>query len=274
VIEAAPGQHRQPLAAGSLLPASALLGVAAAAWVVMLGSSRTMEMSMPGAAASAAQAAGFTLAWGVMMTAMMLPSAAPMFLLYRTVSRRLSASGDRVAPTWAFAGVYLLIWSLLGLPVYAGYVGTAVLRARWEGFQVAAPYAVALVLIGAGLYQLTALKHACLRHCESPLGFLMRRWRSGYRSTLRLAARHAAYCVGCCWALMIVLVAAGAMSLGSVVIITLVVVVEKTVPGGRRAATAFGVALIALGVAVAARPDLERILRGEHGPPAAEMRHH
>jgi predicted metal-binding membrane protein len=272
VIQASPGQHREPaLTLGSLALASTLLGLAAAAWLLVL---RSTDMSMPGGSPSAAQAAGFTVAWGVMMAAMMLPSAAPMLLLYRTVSRRLSASGDRAIPALAFAGVYLLIWAALGLPVYAGYVGTAMLRARWPGYDAVAPYAVALVLAGAGAYQLTGLKRACLRHCESPLGFLMRRWRSGYRATLRLAATHALYCVGCCWALMIVLVAAGAMSIPAVGIITLMVLAEKALPNGRRTSAAFGIGLIVLGAAVAARPDLASVLSGPDGAPMAGMPRH
>jgi predicted metal-binding membrane protein len=271
VIPASPALKR----AATLGPASfglgsLLLGLAAAAWLFLVRSSGSMEMAMPGWPASAGQAAEFTLAWGIMMTAMMLPSAAPTVLLYRTVSRRLAASGERAVPAWAFAGVYLLIWTVLGIPVYAGYVGTALLRNRWASFDRAAPFAVALVLVGAGIYQWTGLKQACLRHCESPLGFLMRRWRSGYGATARLAASHALYCVGCCWALMIVLVVAGAMSLRAVAAITLVVLAEKLLPRGNRAPRIVALGLILLGVMVAARPDLAAVMSGHPPPPAGQ----
>jgi predicted metal-binding membrane protein len=196
-----------------------------------------------------------------MMAAMMLPGAAPMILLYRTVSGKLTAIGNRAAPAWAFAGVYLGVWTLIGVPVYAGCVAAAWAGARWPAFGALAPFLVALTLAAAGIYQFTAAKRACLRHCESPLGLLMRRWRSGYRATLRLAAEHAAYCLGCCWGLMLVLVAAGAMSLPWVLLIALAVSAEKLLPR-RGAAPLVGVVLLALAAAVALRPGLAATLRG------------
>jgi predicted metal-binding membrane protein len=228
----------------------------------MLRQMSGMDMSAPGSAPSLADAALFTAHWGVMMAAMMLPGAAPMILLYRTVSRRLSSQGDRLLPTPLFAGVYLLLWLAAGLPVYAGYVAVGWLAGRWPGFHDASPYAVAAVLAAAGAYQFTAAKRACLRHCESPMEFLMRRWRSGYRATLGLAARHGAYCIGCCWGLMAILVAAGAMSLPWVAVITVVVVAEKVLPYAGWTARAVGAALLLLALAVALRPELAGTLRG------------
>jgi predicted metal-binding membrane protein len=102
---------------GLLLAGLALVAVTAAAWAGMLRGAR--EMPMPGRVPSLAEGMAFTGAWGVMMAAMMLPGAAPMILLYRTVSRRLAAGGERAIPPWAFAGVYLAAWTLLGVPVYA-----------------------------------------------------------------------------------------------------------------------------------------------------------
>jgi predicted metal-binding membrane protein len=124
------------------------------------------------------------------------------------------------------------------------------------------PYALAGVLIGTGAYQFTALKQSCLRACRTPLSFLMARWRSGYGGTLRLAAAHAGYCVGCCAALMVVLVAAGAMSLPWVLLIAAIVSVEKLVPRGDHIARLVGVGFVVLGIAVAIDPDLAALLRG------------
>jgi hypothetical protein len=103
---------------------------------------------------------------------------------------------------------------------------------------------------------------ACLKHCQSPLTFLMHRWQRGYAGTLRLGLRHALYCVGCCWGLMAVLVAAGAMGLQWVLLIAVVVFLEKLVPRGERTARIVGVAVVLLGVAVAARPEVATVLRG------------
>ncbi len=247
---------------GALVLVGGLAAVAVSAWIRVARDAASMPgMSMPGMAPSLGEGALFTVQWGVMMAAMMLPSAAPTILLYRTVSGRLAASGDRAIPAALFAAVYLLVWLALGVPVYAAHVAVASAAARWPRFDALVPYAVAAVLAAAGAYQLTGAKRACLRHCESPLGFLMRRWRSGYRATLRLAVDHAGYCVGCCWGLMAILVAAGAMSLPWVVAITVVVFAEKVLPRGWRTAQVVGVGLLVLAAAVALRPALALALR-------------
>lgn len=244
---------------GALLPAAGLCVVALLAWIQVTRDAATM--SMPGTAPSLAEGALFTVQWGVMMAAMMLPSATPMILLYGTVSRRLSAQGDRAIPVPAFAAVYLLVWLALGVPIYAAHVVVASAAARVPQFDALVPYAIAAVLAAAGLYQLTSAKRACLRQCESPLGFLMRRWRSGYGATLRLALAHAGYCVGCCWGLMAILVVAGAMSMPWVVLITIVVFAEKVLPRAWRVAIVVGAALLLLSLAVVARPSLARSMR-------------
>lgn len=251
---------------GALALGAVLATAAALAWLSVLRDAGSMPMAAPGAAPSLAEGAAFTAQWGVMMAAMMLPSAAPTILLYRTASRRLAAIGDRAAPPAAFAAVYLLLWLATGVPVYGAYVAVGALAARWQGFGAAAPYAIAAVLAAAGIYQLSGAKRVCLRRCESPLGFLMRRWRSGYAATLRLAARHAGYCIGCCWSLMAILVAAGAMSLPWVLAITLVVFAEKLLPDGWRTARVVGAGLIALSLAVVLRPELAATMRGRMAP--------
>jgi predicted metal-binding membrane protein len=250
-------EGRGTLAVGAVLAATTVL-----AWVLLLRNASSMSMPAPGAFPAFVEAAAFTAQWGIMMAAMMLPSAAPMILLYRTVSQRLSTGGARAIPTAAFAGVYLLLWLACGVPVYGAYIAVGALAARWQAFDAAAPYAVAAVLAAAGVYQLTEAKRVCLRHCESPLGFLMPRWRSGYAATLSLAAKHACYCIGCCWSLMAILVAAGAMSMPWVLAITLIVFTEKLLPQGQRTARLVGVGLILLGLGVALRPDLARTMRG------------
>jgi predicted metal-binding membrane protein len=220
-----------------------------------------MQMDHGPPRASLAAATGFTVQWGVMMTAMMLPSAVPMILLYRGIGRRAAGSGETVIPAWAFTLVYLIAWLATGVPVYAASIAMGNAAARSPAFAGSMPYVVAATLMAAGAYQLTPAKIACLRACERPVDFLMSRWRSGKAATLRLAVSHAAYCIGCCWALMVVLVAAGAMSLPWVLAIALVVFAEKVMPGGGRTARFAGWALIAAGVAVAAKPELAALLK-------------
>ena len=240
--------------------AVALVGTTTLAWFGVVRSYATMQMSEGAERFSLAGAAAFTWQWGVMMAAMMLPSAAPMILLYRGASQRAAEAGERVLPAELFALVYLALWLLTGIPVYAASIALGNFAARSATFAGAMPYAVAATLIAAGIYQLTPAKRACLAQCERPVDFLMRRWRTGYAATLRMAVAHGAYCIGCCWALMVVLVAAGAMSLPWVLAISLAVFAEKVLPAGGRTAWIIGVALMGAGIAVTAKPELAVLL--------------
>jgi predicted metal-binding membrane protein len=240
--------------------ATLLLAATAFAWLDVIRSAGSMQM-MPGMEPlSGAAMVAFTLQWGVMMTAMMLPSAAPMILLYARSSRRGESSG-RVIAAEVFALTYVALWLLTGVPVYIAWVGFGELAARSTTFAAAMPYAIGASLFIAGVYQLSPAKHACLRQCQAPADFLMRRWRSGYAGSMRLAAIHAAYCIGCCWALMLILIVAGAMSLPWVLAIALVVFAEKVLPAGERTARIGGVILIVAALTVAVRPELASVLR-------------
>jgi predicted metal-binding membrane protein len=251
---------------GAIAAGIVLLTCTALAWVgVGLQAVGMGGAMLPVGPATFGDAAMFTTMWGVMMAAMMLPSAIPMIALYATVTRSMAAAGSggpRVAPTALFGATYLIVWLLLGAPVYFASVAVAALAgpdasgARWL------PYALAAVLAGAGAYQFTSIKRVCLKNCQSPLSFLMDRWRTGYASTLRLGVTHAAYCVGCCWGLMVILVAAGAMSLPWVLAIAAIVFAEKLLPRGEWTARVVGAGLILLGIVVALRPDLALALRG------------
>jgi predicted metal-binding membrane protein len=232
------------------------LALSVAAWTALL-----LQAQMPMAEFGAGEALTFLFAWGVMMAAMMLPSATPMISLYAGLHKNASRSAPPGIPSALFAVVYLAIWLAFGIPVYIASVGVA----SQMGLADVLPYAVAVVLIGAGAYQLTPLKRACLRVCRSPLGFLLARTRTGYGGTLRLALEHAGYCVGCCWALMVVLVAAGAMSLQWVLLIAAVVAIEKLLPGGEWTARTIGAGLVVLGITVAINPGVGMLLRPSAG---------
>ena len=197
--------------------------IAAGCWALLL----TMGQDMP-------MGVGLWLgAWTVMMAAMMLPSAAPIVLLY---GRRATTPDS----TLLMVG-YLLTWALVGLAAYA------------VDMRVMDPpdLAVAAVLVGAGIYQFTPLKSACLRRCRNPVDFLVTHWHAGRWGGLRLGAEHGAYCVGCCWGLMAVLVVAGAMGLVWVIAIAAVVAAEKLLPAGQWVARVGGIALVAGGIVVA-----------------------
>jgi predicted metal-binding membrane protein len=200
-----------------------LAAVAAACWLLLFA--RVDEMPM---------GAGLWLgAWTVMMAAMMLPSAAPIVLLYGRRSNTIDS-------TLLMSG-YLSVWALVGVAAYA--VDTRLMHPG--------DAAVGAVLIVAGVYQLTPLKTACLKRCRNPLDFLVTHWRKGRVGALRLGADHGAYCVGCCWALMAVLVVAGAMGLVWVVAIAVVVAAEKLLPAGQWFGRVGGIALVASGIVVA-----------------------
>lgn len=245
----------------SVILAALLLALTTIAWMSVLDADAAMQSMHGPPSLSFGAAAAFTLQWGVMMAAMMLPSAAPMILLYRGARQRSVAAGDAAIPAELFALTYVVLWAVTGIPVYIGYVATGRLALASPAFSEAVPHVIAVTLLAAGIYQLTPAKHACLRACEAPVDFLMRRWRSGYSATLKLAASHAAYCIGCCWALMVVLVVAGAMSLPWVLAIALVTFAEKVLPAGGRTARIVGIGLIAAAIVIAARPDLANVIR-------------
>jgi predicted metal-binding membrane protein len=227
------------------------------------GSMKTTNgMNMEPTGPTLLQAGAFLLAWGVMMTAMMLPSAAPMIALYGTIRRNAARTHQKSIPGLLFALVYLGLWLAFGLPVY---LGSLIINAAAANTFIAnlLPYALALVLGVAGIYQLSPLKQVCLRECRSPLGFLMGHWRSGYSGTLKLALLHGFYCLGCCWALMVVLVSAGAMALQWVLLIAVLVFAEKLLPLGKWVSFITGGILIILSFLIIIDPGLAGLLRGQ-----------
>jgi predicted metal-binding membrane protein len=242
----------------TLLTYAALLLTTAAAWVSMLRTSMGaedmagMEMAMM---PTVSEAVAFVAAWAVMMAAMMLPSAAPMIGLYAVTQQDAARPTAKVVAVALFTLTYLALWAVTGLPIYfASLALMAVAPATLA-------YAIAGVLVVAGLFQLSPLKQVCLRHCRSPLGFLLGHWRAGWRGGVAMGWAHAVYCLGCCWALMVVLVVAGAMGLPWVLLIACVVAAEKLLPRGERIARMTGVALALLGLAVAIHPGLVTALR-------------
>ena len=227
------------------------MGIALRAGMADEGMAGMAMAGIPAAGWSVIGAGVFVALWTVMMTAMMLPAAAPMLLMFAAAQSRRTR---KVAvPTWTFATGYLLVWAGVGVLVYGlVQIGSDVAarldapaRAIW------APRALAATLVAAGLYQFTPLKHMCLARCRSPFGFVAQYWRDGRLGALGMGIRHGLFCLGCCWAIFAVLVATGVMSVAWMLLLTLVVFAEKVMPHGRRSSAAVGAALLALGLLVA-----------------------
>lgn len=186
--------------------------------------------------------------WAVMMAGMMLPSAAPALLIYAAVVRK-SPDGARAAPhAYAFGGGYLLVWTAFSL-------AATVLQRALAKLLLLSPmmetsdrrFGGALLLI-AGLFQFTPFKRACLQYCRSPAEFLTRHWRPGVAGGFRLGWLHGLYCLGCCWALMMLLFVGGVMNLWWIAGLTVFVLLEKVAPLGAQGGRLSGLPLMALGL--------------------------
>jgi predicted metal-binding membrane protein len=222
-----------------------VVAVAALAWFDLWRRARgMMDMAMPEMEPWSLAEFGAILAmWLVMMIAMMLPSAAPMLLLFAGTQRGRAASGHSGALV-AFAAGYLLVWG--GFSVAAATL-QALLQQRMllsSDLAMTSAWIGGAVLTVAGVYQLTPLKDACLLRCQSPLGFLLGLGRDGVRGALVMGVRHGAFCLGCCWALMALLFVGGVMNLAWVAALAVFVLAEKALARGPWLSRVSGIALI------------------------------
>ncbi len=190
--------------------------------------------------------------WTVMMVAMMVPSAAPMILIFAAVNRRRRKQQVSYVPTSVFLLGYLVVW-------FAFSVLATV--AQWEIHAISLlspmmantnPILGGVLLLVAGIYQWTPLKHACLSRCRSPLGFVLNDWREGRRGAFLMGLKHGGYCTGCCWSLMALLFVAGVMNLLWVAAIAGFILLEKVTPAGDRLGRVAGVMLAGWGALVIA----------------------
>jgi predicted metal-binding membrane protein len=238
------------------LVVAALSGVIVLAWAYLfLGAGISMEqMDMGGGqvmfmppAWSFGYALTLFIMWAIMMAAMMLPSAAPTVLLVDALRRR-TANG-RSMTTALFSIGYLLVW--IGFSAGATLLQWRLDKAGFLSESMASVNRVVsgIFLVAAGIYQWTPLKQICLRHCRSPMAFLVAHWRTGYLGVLATGIAHGLYCLGCCWVLMGLLFVGGLMNLLWVAVLALLVLVEKTFPHGRLFGQAIGVVLLLAGVA-------------------------
>jgi predicted metal-binding membrane protein len=184
--------------------------------------------------------------WAVMMAAMMLPSAAPIVLLYAGAVRRRAGTERVAVQVYLLAAGYVTVWAFFSAgatTLQRVLAEQLILTPMMEPSSAAAGAAVLTI---AGVYQLTPLKRMCLRWCRSPLSFLMQRWRTGPGGAFRLGLEHGLHCVGCCWAMMLLLFAGGVMNLTVIVALTVWVIVEKMAPFGEQSAHVSGALLLAV----------------------------
>jgi len=218
-----------------LAMASSLVILAGLAWAWTVAMA-----SMP--ACHTLALAPFLVMWTVMMAAMMFPAVIPVVLAYESLTR--VRRGRPLLAALVFVAGYLAVWALLGVPARALLDAADRLRAAvpWTANTGAA------ILVLCGVFQLTPLKHACLRHCRAPHLFLGHHWRDGMRGAFLVGAHHGLYCAGCCASLMIVLLVVGMMNVAWMVALSALIYLEKVLPGGIVLGRLAGIALCAIGI--------------------------
>ncbi len=224
-----------PTANNRLVVGIGLAGITAMAWAYLFFLAAQMKaMGAPFAMPMTSAWTGREIVlmwtmWAVMMAAMMIPSAVPMISAYSTTVDSPKLNGS----TPLFVGGYLAAWG--------GFAAVAT-TAQWLLHQAALVDAMGasknaplggVILISAGVYQFTVLKGACLKHCRTPLGFLLNEWREGPSGAVVMGLRHGTYCIGCCWALMAMLFVLGVMNLWWIAAVAAIVLLEKLIPSSR-----------------------------------------
>jgi predicted metal-binding membrane protein len=189
------------------------------------------------------------LMWSIMMVGMMTPSAAPMILVYSGLSRNREKAAPYLS-TGAFLTGYLLIWTAFSLAATLLQWGLDEAALLSPMMVSTSPYLGAGLLIGAGVFQFTPWKSACLAYCRNPLQFFMQHWRKGKVGALRMGVEHGLFCLGCCWILMGLLFFGGVMNLVWIALITAFVLLEKVAPLGQQGGKITGVAMVLGGIAM------------------------
>lgn len=224
-----------------ILVAFALIGVAAVSWLYLLaGAGMDMQPMQHGAMTMHPQIPDWNISymlvmfamWWVMMIAMMLPSAAPMILVFAAANTKAATSRSAAVPTSIFAAGYLLVWGGFSMLATLLQWGLSSARLLDPMMQTNSNLLAAGLLISAGAYQFSPLKSACLRHCRGPVQFISQYWQSGRIGALKMGFLHGTFCLGCCWFLMALLFYGGVMNLLWIGGLALYVLVEKLAPRG------------------------------------------
>lgn len=233
-------------------PAAVIAGLTGVTLVCWILTARLMGGMDAGPGTPLGGFAGFLVSWTVMMAAMMLPAELRFTLAFAQFART-EATRPALAVIF-FLGGYLLCWGGFGALAWLGDRGLRAVFAPVLAWDAWGPETTGTVLAIAGLYQVSRWKQACLDHCISPFAFFVQHWRPGPRGALRMGLAHGAYCIGCCWSLMLVLFALGIMSLYWMTLLALAMFAEKVLPVGRGYARGLALGLVVLGVWVAVAP--------------------
>jgi predicted metal-binding membrane protein len=233
---------------------ASLVAVAGLSWAYLFGLSQDMASmdDMPGMAMSSTPAP-FSLTvtmWAVMMVGMMLPSAMPMILLFTTVQRKQGK--QPILTTSTFAAGYLLIWGGFAVAAAALQIELEELALLSPSLTFVSARLAGLAFLLAAAYEFSPLKNRCLTQCSSPIGFITSHWQPGVAGAFRMGVWHGTFCVGCCWALMLLLFTAGVMNLLWVAVLAVLVLVQKVLPYPRVATAMAGTAMAVVGVVLLA----------------------
>jgi predicted metal-binding membrane protein len=198
----------------------------------------------------------FLAVWIAMMVATMFPAAAPMVLMFARIGASKRTSGRVFVPTWLFVTGYLLVWVALGVVAYGSALAAETLAAHVDVLERGAGPIGGAVIVLAGAYQFSRWKDRCLSRCRSPLAFVMQHWREGRLGAVRMGVQHGWHCVGCCWALMMLMFPLGVMNIAALAGVTALVHAEKVLPHAPAVRQVAGAVLIGYGLLVIADPSL------------------
>ena len=224
-----------------------LIAAPASSWFATM---QALCRALPEGAWSFSAAAVTASMWGAMTLAMMLPSAAPMILTYAEIAETAARKSERIVSPLVIAAGYASVW--LVFSILATVMQIVLTRAALldTGIASASGILAGAIFIGAGVYQFSAFKHACLTHCQHPFPFFFTNWATTPGGVFRLGVRQGLYCLGCCWAMMLVMFAVGVMNVAWMAGLAAVMTIEK-LQTGWRFAHGVGVALIAVGTGIA-----------------------
>jgi predicted metal-binding membrane protein len=242
---------RRPAAGAAATVVAALLALALVTWAVALWRMRGMD---DGPGTDLGAVAPFVGLWVTMTAAMMLPSTLPMAVTVRAAAEGRGGRTPSAVVLALFTAGYLLAWTAYGLAVWGALHLLAAHHPTALAWDRQGPLVAGAAVALAGAYQLTPLKRACLRHCRTPLAFVMRRWRPGPAGAVAMGLEHGAWCLGCCIGLMLALLAVGVMGLAWMAVVAAAIFAEKVLPGGARLTAPIAVCLIALGALIAVAP--------------------
>jgi len=227
-----------------------LVALVVAGWiVVILAAGHVLHVTMPsGPGWHVGDFVAAALMWVAMVLAMMLPGAAPMILTYAEIADTAARKGERIVSPFVLAAGYILVW--LGFAVLAALVqGSLTYAGLLDVVSVSTHgWLSAVLFVGAGFYQFSPLKDACLHQCQRPLPFFFANWTTRRSGIFRLGLRQGLYCLGCCWVLMLLMFAVGVMNIVGLVVLTIVIMGEKMTT---RLARPIGMALIVIGAVFA-----------------------